>query len=134
MDYSVLIWSICLYVESHARGEVDLEELARQTGFSLPHIRDVFFKHTGKTLSRYIQERKIACAAQELLNTDRWIMEVAMDYGYSGRDVFSRAFRRYTGYTPTEFRAKRPAAARVKLCAGVFGAALPQKEKEKKET
>lgn len=128
MDYTVLIWSVCLFVESHVRGQVDLKALARQTGFSLPHIRDVFCRQTGKSLSRYVQERKIACAAQELLHTDRDIMEVALDYGYSGRDVFSRAFRRHTGYTPSEFRVSRPVSARVKLCAGVYGAALPQKE------
>lgn len=127
MDYYMLIWSICLFVENRVRGEVDLEELATQTGFSLAHIRDVFRRHTGKALSRYVQERKIACAAQELLHTDRDIMDVAVDYGYSSRDVFSRAFRRYTGYTPTEFRNQRPVLARVKLCAGVFGAALPRK-------
>lgn len=130
MDYMVLIWSICLFVEGRVQGEVNLEELAEQTGFSLAHIRDVFHKCTGKTLVHYVQERKIACAAQELLCTDRDIMEVALDYGYSGRDVFSRAFRRYTGYTPMEFRAERPVLTRVKLCAGVYGAALPQKHKE----
>lgn len=124
MDYYMLIWSICLFVESRVRGEVHLEELAGQTGFSLAHIRDVFRRYTGKPLSRYVQERKIACAAKELLHTDKDIMEVAVDYGYSCRDVFSRAFRRYT---PTEFRNQRPVLARVKLCAGVFGAALPRK-------
>ena len=131
MDYNTLIWSICLFVESRVRGKIVLEELACQTGFSLAHIRDVFRKHTGKTLSRYVQERKIACAASELLHTDKDIMEVAMDYGYSGRDVFSRTFKRYTGYTPSEFRAERPVLTRVKLCAGVFGSALPQKKEEK---
>lgn len=128
MDYSVLIWSVCLFVESRVRGEINLEELAMQSGFSLAHIREVFRRNTGKTFSCYVQERKIACAAQELLHTNKEIMEVAMDYGFSGRDVFSRAFKRCTGYTPTEFRTERPILARVKLCAGVHGPALPHKE------
>lgn len=130
INHFLLIWSICLFVENHVREESDLEELAHQTGFSLAHIRDVFHKQTGKTLSRYVQERKLANAAQELLHTDKDIIEVALHYGYSGRDVFSRAFRRYTGYTPSEFRVKRPVLTRVKLCAGVFGVALPQKKGE----
>ena len=130
MNHYILIWSICLLVEERVRDEIDFEELARQTGFSFAHIRDVFRKSTGKSLGHYVQERKIACAAQALLRTDKTIMEIAMDFGFSGRDVFSRAFRRHTGYTPSEFRGERPVLKRVRLCAGVYGAALPQKEDE----
>lgn len=107
-----------------------MEELVRQTGFSLAHIRDVFRKCTGKPLTRYVQERKIANAAQELLDTDRTILEIAVNYGFSGRTVFSRAFRRYTGYTPSQFRTEAPLLSRVRLCAGVFGAALPNRNSD----
>lgn len=128
--HSILVWAICLYVENHVQEKNDWEDLVSCTGFSLAHIRDVFHKQTGKTLSRYIQERKIANAAQELLCTDKEILEVALSYGYSGRDVFSRTFRRYTGYTPSEFRQVQPGLKKVKLGAGVIGIALPQKEGE----
>lgn len=131
MDYYIMIWSVCSFVESRVRDNVNLEELAQETGFSLAHMRDVFRKHTGKSLSSYIKERRIACAAQELLLTDKTVLEIALEFGFTGRDVFSRAFRRYTGYTPAEFREKRPIQGRVRLCAGVFGAALPQKREEK---
>lgn len=104
-----------------------MEEFVRQTGFSLAHIRDVFRKCTGKSLSRYVQERRIANAAQELLDTDRTILDIAVHYGFSGRTVFSRAFRRHTDYTPSQFRAEAPVLARVRLCAGVYGAALPRR-------
>ena len=127
MNHYILIWSVCTFVESHVREEIPLEELVRQTGFSLAHIRDVFRKCTGKPLNRYVQERKIANAAQELLDTDRTILDIAVAYGFSGRTVFSRAFQRYTGYTPSLFRAEAPLLPRVRLCAGVFGAALPDR-------
>ncbi len=131
MDYMTLIWSICVLAENSAKSEIDLTELAKQTGFSVAHIRDVFRQRTGKPLMHYVQERKIANAAQELLHCSDDIIEVAMRFGYSSRDVFSRVFKRYTGYTPSEFRKVRPACTRVRLCAGVFGAALPQKEGKK---
>lgn len=114
-------------METRVQEEINLEELALQTGFSLAHIRDVFRRNTGKSLSHYIQERKIANAAQELLYTDKKIIDIAVQYGFSGRTVFSRIFRRHTGYTPSQFRTERPALTRIRLCAGVFGAGLPQK-------
>lgn len=127
MNHYILIWSVCTFVESRVQEEIPMEELVRQTGFSLAHIRDVFRKCTGKPLTRYVQERKIAGAAQELLETDRQIIDIAMRYGFSSRTVFSRAFRRHTGYTPSQFRAEAPVLPRVRLCAGVFGSALPDR-------
>lgn len=128
MNQYILIWSVCTFVEARVQEEIRLEELACQTGFSLAHIRDVFRENTGKSLSRYIQERKIANAAQALLYTDDKIIDIAIHYGYSGRTVFSRAFRRFTGYTPSQFRVERPAIAPIRLCAGVFGPDLPEKK------
>ncbi len=125
MNPYILIWSICTYVENHVREDIPMEEIVRQTGFSLAHIRDVFRTCTGKPLARYIQERRIANAAQDLLYTDQKIIDIAMGYGYSSRTVFSRAFLRYTGYTPSDFRICRPALTPVRLCAGVFGVGLP---------
>lgn len=127
MNHYILIWSVCTFVENHVREEIPMEELVRQTGFSLAHIRDVFRKCTGKPLSRYVQERKIANAAQELLYTDKTILDIAVQYGFSGRTVFSRAFLRHTDYTPSQFRAEAPSLARVRLCAGVYGVALPKR-------
>lgn len=128
MNHYVLMWSVCLYVENRVQEAIDLEELARQTGFSLPHVRAVFRRQKGMSLSRYVLERRIAHAAQSLLLTADPVVDVAVRYGFSGRDVFTRAFRRHTGYTPSEFRAACPLAAPVRLCAGVFGPALPMKE------
>ena len=127
MNQYILIWSVCTFVETRVQEEIHPEELASRTGFSLAHIRDVFRENTGKSLSRYIQERKIANAAQSLLYTDDKIIDIAIRFGYSGRTVFSRAFRRFTGYTPSQFRIERPATAPIRLCAGVFGPGLPGK-------
>lgn len=127
MNQYILIWSVCTFVEARVREEIHLEELACETGFSLAHVRDVFRENTGKSLSHYIHERKIANAAQSLLYTDDNILDIAIHYGYSGRTVFSRAFRRFTGYTPSQFRNERPAIAPVRLCAGVFGPGLPRR-------
>lgn len=127
MNQYILIWSVCTFVETRVQEKINLEKLARQTGFSLAHIRDVFRASTGKSLSRYIQERKIANAAGELLCTDKKIIDIAIQYGFSGRTVFSRVFRRYTGYSPSQFRAAEPVLTRIRLCVGVFGIGLPEK-------
>ena len=120
-----LIWATVAYIESRVKGDIDAEELARSMGFSLPHLRELFAKHTGMPLSRYILTRRVANAAFALLHSTARVSDIATEYGFACHDTFTRAFRRVTGMTPTQFRKVRPAVTRIKLCAGVYGAGLP---------
>jgi AraC-like DNA-binding protein len=43
-------------------------------------------------------------AEKELVNTNRHIAEIAAMVGYLDPTVFSRAFKRWTGVSPREFR------------------------------
>ncbi|MBE5962084.1 MAG: helix-turn-helix transcriptional regulator [Lachnospiraceae bacterium] len=129
MDYSIFIWTVVIYVENRLQGKLEYEDLMRETGFSLAHIRDVFARCTGMPLARYVNSRKMANAAFDLVHTDVPVVELAMKYGFSSHDVFTRAFKRETGMTPQCFRKEKPKMLeRVKLCAGVYGMALIRPE------
>ena len=121
MDYFLTISSIIIYVENRVEEKIDYKELERATGFSIAHIRDIFVTKTGISLSRYILLRKVSNAAYEILYNNRSIMDIATKYSFANYDSFTRAFKRVTGLTPSEFRRKRPPMGRIKLCAGAFG-------------
>lgn len=124
MDYFLTIWSVIVFIENRIYEEIDYAELEKATGFSLAHIRSVFAKKTGVPLSRYICSRKISNAAFEILHSRQSILTIAMKYAFSNHDTFTRAFKRFTGLTPAQFRKERPAVGRIKLCAGVYGVGL----------
>lgn len=124
MDYFLTIWSVIVFIENRIQEKINYTELEKSTGFSLAHIRDVFVKKTGIPLSRYILTRKVANAAYEILHNHQNILNIATKYGFSNHDTFTRAFKRITGLTPIEFKEKRPAVGRIKLCAGVYGIGL----------
>lgn len=124
MDYFLTIWSVIVFIENRIQEKIDYAELEKATGFSLAHIRDVFAKKTGMTLSRYILARKIANTAFEILHNHQNILYIATKYGFSNHDTFTRAFKRVTGLTPADFKKNRPTVGRIKLCAGVYGIGL----------
>ncbi|MDF2675364.1 MAG: DNA-binding protein AraC-type [Clostridiales bacterium] len=124
MDYFLTVSSIIIYLENRIQEKIEYEELERATGFSIAHIRDVFVTKTGMTLSRYILVRKISNAAYEILYNSQSIMNIATKYGFTNYDTFTRAFKRITGLTPSEFRKKRPPVGKIKLCACAFGIGL----------
>ena len=128
MDYFLVICSVIIYVENRLKTDIIYRELEKETGFSLAHIRDVFVRKTGKSLSRYILERKILNAAFEISHTKENILTIAEKYDFKNPDTFTRAFKRVIGIIPSEFRKKKITVGRIKLCAGVYGVGFTANE------
>ena len=127
MDQFLIVSTIAMFVENRLQSDIDYAELEKATGFSLPHIRAVYAKRTGKSLSRYVLGRRIANAAFEMTHSDQSILDIAAKYGFSNPDSFTRAFRRITGVNPNEFRKRRTPVGRACLSWGVFGVSLEPK-------
>jgi AraC family transcriptional regulator len=127
LDCFTVICSV-IYIENRLKIDISYKELEKETGFSIAHIRDVFVHKTGKSLSRYIIERKIINAAFEISHTKETILSIAEKYSFKNPDTFTRAFRRITGLTPSEFRKSKITVGRMKLCAGVYGVGITANE------
>jgi len=72
----------------------------------------------GLTHESLVGRSRIAAAATLLRETDTKILDIALDLGYSDHAHFTRAFRRWIGCAPQEFRRN----ARAPRRAGVLGA------------
>ena len=121
MDYSSIIRAVIVFVENNLETEKDYGELEKSIGFSLSHIRSVFAKSTGQSLSKYILSRKIAKAAFDIVHTGDSILDISIRYSFNNPDTFTRAFSRCTGFTPQQFRKERPTVGRTKLYDSIYG-------------
>ena len=128
MDHSSIICSVINLVENRLKTEISYNELEKETGFSIAYIREIFAKKTGKTLSRYILERRICNAAFEISHAKENLLAIAVKYGFTSPDTFTRAFRRVIGMTPSEFRKKKIIVGRIKLCTGLYGVGFTANE------
>ncbi len=88
-------------IDSHLTEEFSFEELARTVGLSAYHLKRTFSFLFGMTLLEYIRNRKLACANQDLLQYVK-VTEAAFKYGYQSVEGFTRAFREWSGYLPSE--------------------------------
>lgn len=132
MDQYLMVSTVAIFIENRLQSGFEYAELEKATGFSLPHIRAVFARRTGKSLSRYVLGRRIANAAFELIHTEQSILDIAAKYGFSNPDSFTRAFRRMTGLNPNSFRRQRLPVGRVRLSAGVFGRSVEPANSDQK--
>ena len=131
VGYDLVISSIIVYVENRLETAILYSEIEKETGFSLAHIRDVFAQRTGRTLSKYILERKICNAAFCISHTTESLLTIAEKFGFTNPDTFTRAFRRIVGITPSEFRKMKIPVGRIKLCTGVYGVGFMPNELKK---
>lgn len=81
-----------------------LNRLARRLGYSEYYISRKFREISGMQFRDYLRGRRLAFALVQLRDTDRGILEIAMDYGFSSHEAFTRAFRDAYGMTPSEYR------------------------------
>lgn len=92
------------YIEEHLDQEIDYQEIARVALTSEQYFKRLFSSLSGMTLSEYIRKRRLTQAAFELKQSDEKVVNIALKYGYTSPDAFSRAFQQLHGVTPTEAR------------------------------
>ena len=92
------------YLMGNFRDEVRLEEVLRIARMSKPTFARQFKKHSGKTFSDFITHIRLQAACRELVETDRSVLEIALDCGFSHISFFNRIFRRILRRNPTDYR------------------------------
>lgn len=95
-----------------------LENLSLQLGYSKFYTTRKFKEITGMSFRDYLRMRRLAFALKEVRDSDRHILDIAVDYGFSSHEAFTRAFKRMYGSTPHAYRIKpEPVVLRTKVNA-----------------
>ncbi|MBE6069560.1 MAG: AraC family transcriptional regulator [Clostridium lundense] len=89
------------YIEEHLTDDLSLELISEYAGVSDYHFRKIFFYISGLTLSEYIKNRKLSEANKDLLHGEK-VTDVAFKYGYQSIDGFTRAFKKWSGFLPSD--------------------------------
>jgi len=89
-----------------------IAEIAEMAGISIRSFQRKL-SSAGVTYSDLLDGVRFENAAKLLRDTNAKIIDVAFSSGYTDPAHFSRAFRRFSGVTPREFRGKREAAIGV---------------------
>jgi len=97
------------FIEEHYGGPISLRDVARAVGLSAGYPTTVVGRKTGRTVLKWITERRMAEARRLLVGTDLPVEEVGRRVGYGDSGYFARIFRRAHGATPLGWRrAGRP--------------------------
>lgn len=133
MSYSTIAHALICYIESHLEN-FDIREMSESFGFSEIYLRELFLKNVNMPIMKYTKRRRMIMSAFELLHSEKKILDIALESGFSNHESYTRAFQKVFGIPPSRFRIERPLIGRKQLDSGVFGLErLISKEKRSDE-
>lgn len=91
-------------IKSNADEQLTLRRMAERFGYSEYHFSRKFREISGMQFRDYLRLRRLAFALKPLRDTDEGILNIALDYGFSSHESFTRAFKDAYGMTPSEYR------------------------------
>lgn len=105
-----LMAAVFEFIEEHYREPISLSTVAAEVGLTPGHLTTVVRRKTGRSVQRWITERRMAEARKLLRHTDLTVEAVAARTGYRQPSFFIKHFRRDHAVTPAAWRHQLRAA------------------------
>ena len=100
------VWaSLSEYIDKNFNKRLTLSDLAKRCFYNPSYFSRAFKEKFNISLTDYINRERARVAAELLTGTSKSIDEIAEDCGYGDKTGLYRAFDKFYGCTPAEYRA-----------------------------
>lgn len=96
------------YIQEHYAEELNLNQMANHFMVTPFYLSKLVKRHTGKTFTEYLTYYRISKAKSMILEGTLSIKEITYAVGFNSQNYFAKVFKKYTGFTPSEFRVQEP--------------------------
>ena len=92
------------FMETSYPSNIAISDVIEKSHYSQRHFIRLFSAAYGMTPQRYLLDVRLRHASAMLRDSILPITEIAIRCGFDDSNYFSRIFRKYTGYSPSEYR------------------------------
>lgn len=86
---------------------IKVDAIAAKSGYSKWYLQREFKQKKGLSIAEYVRKRRLHEAATLLCASELPIIDIALKYGFSSQQTFSRVFRAHFNTSPAKFRDQR---------------------------
>ena len=104
MNYIEVINDAIDYIEDNLSANITHTQVAEELFVSPYHFFRVFRAVTNYTVKEYVEKRRMSNVLDQLENTDKKLIDIALENGFNSPEVFTRSFKRNYGISPRQFR------------------------------
>lgn len=91
-------------IDSDISTNISTSSLAGMQNVSASYLSSLFKKETGKSITEYINTKRVETAKDLLKKTNLQVQTIAQHCGIMDMNYFSKVFKKYVGKTPKEYR------------------------------
>jgi len=99
-----LVQQLIMYLLEHYTGEITLEDVARDLGYSKYYISHVITGAFQCNFRNLVNSYRVSMAQSLLLSSAKSISEIAYECGFKNQSSFNRIFLKHCDLTPSQFR------------------------------
>lgn len=99
-----IIQKALIYIHEHIDEDLNLDKVTNDVHVSKSYFSNLFTKCTVYTFSNYINKIRINKSKTMLKNTNKSILEIALECGFNSQSYFCSTFKKFTGTSPTKYR------------------------------
>lgn len=92
--------------QNYMKESLSVKDISTHVFLSTSYVCTFFKNETGQTLNQYLTEFRMKKAKELLMDPRYKITEISSRVGYSDGNYFGKSFKKYSGYSPSEFREK----------------------------
>ena len=93
------------FVDTHFNTQLSVDELAKLSRVTPNYLNHLFSQYVGESLHAYLIRKRMEEALRLCKETDLLVKQIAFRVGYRDSHYFSRAFHRFHGCRPSDYRA-----------------------------
>ena len=94
------------YGQKYMNETLSVKDISDHVFLSTSYVCTFFKNETGQTLNQYLTEYRMEKAKQLLSDPRYKITDISSRVGYSDGNYFGKSFKKYTGFSPSEYREK----------------------------
>lgn len=95
---------VCKYIDRHYEEPITLNDMAEYVHLSPAYLSKLFNKKMNIGFNQFLNEVRLEHVMLDLVYTDHSMIDIALENGFSSSALLSRAFKKWTGTSPSQYR------------------------------
>lgn len=108
-DTAVQLHDAIAYMERHFSEPITREDVAKIASLSPSYFSTLLHQESGATFRELLNRIRIDRAAELLTQTDRPLVQIALDCGFQDQSYFTKIFKRFRKLSPLQYRKRNRA-------------------------
>ncbi len=105
---SIIVRTMQDFIHLNFKEEITLKQLTKVANVSPSYGAKLFKELTGISPYKYIKKYRLTQAAKMLRDSDKKVIDVALDFVFDSHEGFTRAFSKEFGLPPKKYSINRP--------------------------